>query len=307
MVLDREKVPLQESIEVAMRALIEKEASGGGSVKKADGEEEKALVIDTYALAAILKYQLQGLMLQLCGACVSVICARVSPKQKAKVVEMVSRCRVRVDESRRRPGRTSKRLTRSPQHQFQVKLADPTVQTLSIGDGANDVPMLQSAHIGVGVCGLEGQQAVNNSDYAVGQFRFLSNLLLEHGRFNYRRTSTVIKYIFYKNALLVLPQFFFGIFSAFSGQNYYNDVSLSCLFCLSVSLASFASLSLSVCLAWPPNHHPMLYCNRSTTNSTMSSTLRCRPSPSVSWTRTSHVQWRAPRPPCTATGSSTPT
>lgn len=51
----------------------------------------------------------------------------------------------------------------------QVKLADPTAQTLSIGDGANDVPMLQSAHIGVGVCGLEGQQAVNNSDYAIGQ------------------------------------------------------------------------------------------------------------------------------------------
>lgn len=54
--------------------------------------------------------------------------------------------------------------------------------------------------------------------------RFLANLLLEHGRFNYRRTSTVIKYIFYKNCLLVLPQFFFGIFSAFSGQNFYNDV-----------------------------------------------------------------------------------
>lgn len=54
-------------------------------------------------------------------------------------------------------------------HHRQVKLADPTVQTLSIGDGANDVPMLQSAHIGVGVCGLEGQQAVNNSDYAIGQ------------------------------------------------------------------------------------------------------------------------------------------
>jgi phospholipid-transporting ATPase len=82
----------------------------------------------------------------------------------------------------------------------------------------------QSAHIGVGVCGLEGQQAVNSSDYAIGQFRFLGNLLLEHGRFNYRRTSTVIKYIFYKNALLVLPQFFFGLYSSFSGQNFYNDV-----------------------------------------------------------------------------------
>lgn len=56
------------------------------------------------------------------------------------------------------------------------------------------------------------------------QFRFLANLLLEHGRFNYRRTATVVKYVFYKNALLVLPQFFFGIYSAFSGQNFYSDV-----------------------------------------------------------------------------------
>jgi hypothetical protein len=84
MALDREKVPLKESIEAAMGALIETEVNG-----PQEGEEEKALVVDTYALAAILKYELQGLMLKLCGACVSVICARVSPKQKAKVVEMV--------------------------------------------------------------------------------------------------------------------------------------------------------------------------------------------------------------------------
>ena len=87
MAVDREKVPLKESIETALGALIAKEASGEGSDGK-DGAE-KALVVDTYALAAIFKYELQGLMLKLCDACVSVVCARVSPKQKAKVVEMV--------------------------------------------------------------------------------------------------------------------------------------------------------------------------------------------------------------------------
>lgn len=87
MAVDREKVPLKESIEAALGALIAKEASREGSDGK-DGAE-KALVADTYALAAILKYELQGLMLKLCDACVSVVCARVSPKQKAKVVEMV--------------------------------------------------------------------------------------------------------------------------------------------------------------------------------------------------------------------------
>ena len=42
---------------------------------------------------------------------------------------------------------------------------------LSIGDGANDVAMLQAADVGVGIMGKEGRQAVNNSDYAVPQFR----------------------------------------------------------------------------------------------------------------------------------------
>lgn len=44
---------------------------------------------------------------------------------------------------------------------------------LAIGDGANDVAMIQSANIGVGIMGKEGRQAVNNSDYAIGQFRFV--------------------------------------------------------------------------------------------------------------------------------------
>ncbi|CAN0356758.1 unnamed protein product, partial [Scytosiphon promiscuus] len=58
----------------------------------------------------------------------------------------------------------------------------PGTRTLSIGDGANDVPMIQRAHIGVGISGQEGMQAVNASDYAVAQFAYLRKLLLVHGR-----------------------------------------------------------------------------------------------------------------------------
>jgi magnesium-transporting ATPase (P-type) len=193
MELDPEKVPLKESIEGKMRAtLAECQAQSNAMGNFEQPSVVRALVVDTYALAAILKYELQGLLVQICRKCKSVICARVSPKQKAKVVEM-------------------------------VKHADPTVQTVAIGDGANDVPMIQTAHVGIGIHGLEGQQAVNNSDYAIGQFRFLRDLLLVHGRWNYRRTSKVVSYIFYKNALLVLPQFFFGMFSMYSGQNFYFD------------------------------------------------------------------------------------
>ena len=63
-----------------------------------------------------------------------------------------------------------------------IKFGVEGVRTLAIGDGANDVAMIQAAHIGVGIKGEEGVQAVNSSDYALAQFRFLSPLVLKHGR-----------------------------------------------------------------------------------------------------------------------------
>ena len=78
------------------------------------------------------------------------------------------------------------------------------MRTLSIGDGANDVAMIQEAHVGVGIRGEEGLQAVNASDFAIAQFRFLSVLLLKHGRFNYVRMCRVVRYMFYKNVRYTL-------------------------------------------------------------------------------------------------------
>lgn len=63
--------------------------------------------------------------------------------------------------------------------------------TLSIGDGANDVSMIQAAHVGVGISGLEGMQAVMASDFAIAQFRYLADLLLVHGRWSYLRICKV--------------------------------------------------------------------------------------------------------------------
>jgi magnesium-transporting ATPase (P-type) len=103
MVMDNEKIPLKEPIQERMRAMVEAEAKAAAAAAAAGGMlPPRALIVDTYALAAILKYELQDLMLALCHLCVSVVCARVSPRQKAMVVEM-------------------------------VKKADPSVQTLSIG------------------------------------------------------------------------------------------------------------------------------------------------------------------------------
>jgi P-type E1-E2 ATPase len=77
--------------------------------------------------------------------------------------------------------------------------------TASVGDGANDVPMLHEAHLGIGIYGQEGMQAVQNADFAIGQFRFLWRLLLVHGRLNYIQKSDMILYCMFKNAILTFP------------------------------------------------------------------------------------------------------
>lgn len=155
------------------------------AVMRAQTSREVCLIVDTEALTGLEDAMVEDasvghVFIELASVVKSVICARVSPKQKARIVKL-------------------------------VRDASPESVTLSIGDGANDVPMIQTAHVGVGIHGLEGRQAVNASDYAIGQFRFLKRLLLVHGRWNHRRCALLTNYLFYKNNLLVLPNFFFGI------------------------------------------------------------------------------------------------
>eukprot|EP00741_Cyanophora_paradoxa_P005052 tig00000851_g4894.t1 len=99
----------------------------------------------------------------------------------------------------------------------------PTPMTLAIGDGANDVTMIQEAHIGIGISGKEGMQAVRAADYAIAQFRFLKRLLLVHGRWNYKRVSKVILYSFYKNISFVLTLFYFGFYNGKSGTTLFES------------------------------------------------------------------------------------
>ena len=122
----------------------------------------------------------------------AVICCRVSPMQKALIVRMIKK---------------------------NIKNAI----TLAIGDGANDVSMIQEADVGIGIYGEEGTQAAMSSDYAIGEFQFLRKLLLFHGRLNYMRISDMIIYFFFKNFLFTLPQFFFSFYSGYSGQTIFDD------------------------------------------------------------------------------------
>uniref|UniRef100_A0A4W6BZA9 ATPase phospholipid transporting 11B (putative) n=1 Tax=Lates calcarifer TaxID=8187 RepID=A0A4W6BZA9_LATCA len=97
--------------------------------------------------------------------------------------------------------------------------------TLAIGDGANDVSMIQEAH--VGIMGKEGRQAVRNSDYAIARFKFLAKLLLVHGHFYYIRIATLVQYFFYKNVCFITPQFLYQFFCLFSQQTLYDSVYLT--------------------------------------------------------------------------------
>ncbi|KAH6894066.1 hypothetical protein B0T10DRAFT_399522 [Thelonectria olida] len=141
------------------------------------------LVIDGFTLRWVLNDRLKQKFLLLCKQCKSVLCCRVSPAQKAAVVAMVKN--------------------------------GLDVMTLSIGDGANDVAMIQEADVGVGIAGVEGRQAAMSSDYAIAQFRFLQRLVLVHGRWSYRRLAESISNFFYKNMVWTFAIFWFEIFTDF--------------------------------------------------------------------------------------------
>lgn len=99
-----------------------------------------------------------------------------------------------------------------------IKTARSQPHTAAIGDGGNDVSMIQEAHVGIGIMGKEGRQATMCSDFAIAKFRFLKKALLVHGHWYYLRISILTQYFFYKNFIFIMPQLFYGLNSGFSAQ-----------------------------------------------------------------------------------------
>ncbi|KAK6163125.1 hypothetical protein DH2020_002966 [Rehmannia glutinosa] len=157
---------------------------GGNRVFKKGGANQVALIIDGTSLVYILDTDLEEQLFDLSSKCNVVLCCRVAPLQKAGIVALIKN---RTDD-----------------------------MTLAIGDGANDVSMIQMADVGIGISGQEGRQAVMASDFAMGQFRFLVPLLLVHGHWNYQRMSYMILYNFYRNAVFVLVLFWYVLFTSFT-------------------------------------------------------------------------------------------
>ncbi|RUS90719.1 hypothetical protein EGW08_001523 [Elysia chlorotica] len=172
--------------------------TAGENGNVANPEEEYgdfALVINGHSLAHALKPELELTLLNLGCMCKAVICCRVTPLQKALVVDLVKR------------------------HKKSI--------TLAIGDGANDVSMIKMAHIGIGISGQEGMQAVLASDYSLAQFAYLERLLLVHGRWSYLRMCKFLRYFFYKNFAFTLCHFWFAFFCGFSAQTLFDPYFIS--------------------------------------------------------------------------------
>uniref|UniRef100_A0A8C7ZUJ2 Phospholipid-transporting ATPase n=1 Tax=Oryzias sinensis TaxID=183150 RepID=A0A8C7ZUJ2_9TELE len=153
--------------------------------RNVDTTQKISLMIDGDTLAIALSPDLQDRFLELAKRCRSVLCCRVTPLQKSRVVKLV-----------------------------RDKLK---VMTLAVGDGANDVNMIQVADVGIGISGQEGMQAVMASDFAITRFKHLKKLLLVHGHWCHTRLANMIIYFFYKNAAYVNLLFWYQFYCGFSG------------------------------------------------------------------------------------------
>lgn len=155
---------------------------------------QHVLVIEGHAVRHALTEHRLTLFEQCAWACTAVVCCRCTPSQKSALVNMV-----------RRSGRIC----------------------VAIGDGANDVAMIQAANVGVGISGREGHQAARAADVAISQFGHLQKLLLVHGRLAHRRTAHIAQYTFYKSMCICAVQIMFNASCAFSGCSLLDTFALT--------------------------------------------------------------------------------
>ncbi|XP_062539523.1 phospholipid-transporting ATPase IF isoform X2 [Armigeres subalbatus] len=175
-------------------------------------DREYALLIDGASLAIALK-DLREVFRDLSIKCRAVLCCRLSPLQKCEVVQL-------------------------------MKTVESNPVTAAIGDGANDVSMIQEAHVGLGIVGKEGRQAARCADYAFAKFCMVKKLLLVHGHYFSTRLAVLVLYFFYKNLIFMGIQFYFQVDSMFSSQSVYDSVFLTLYNVLYTSLPVFV-LSLT--------------------------------------------------------------
>ena len=150
-------------------------------------KQDTALVIRGDSLEVCLEYYEHELM-ELVAAAPAVVCCRCSPEQKAAVVRLIER------------------------HTGKVAAA--------VGDGGNDVSMIQAASVGIGIVGKEGMQASLASDFSMTKFSHIARLLLVHGRNSYKRSASLSQFVIHRGLIITTMQ------AVFSAVFYFSSVSL---------------------------------------------------------------------------------
>lgn len=170
-----------------------------------------ALVIDGTTVSALLLH-LPKQFAELALQCKAVLCCRLSPLQKSEIVMLIKQSGNHI--------------------------------TAAIGDGANDVSMIQEAHIGIGIVGREGKQAARCADYAIAKFDMLQRLLLVHGHYNTERLAFLVLFYCYKNIIITGCMALFQIYDLYSATSVYNDLYLWLFDIIYISF-SFTYLAMS--------------------------------------------------------------
>jgi phospholipid-translocating ATPase len=151
---------------------------------------EAALVVDGNTLTICFERLADKFIRVACQA-PAVVCSRCAPTQKAAIVKLV--------------------------------MKNTKKQTAAIGDGGNDVNMIQSADIGLGIVGKEGRQASLAADFSITQFSHCQQLILWHGRNSYKRSARLSQFIIHRGLIISVIQavfsaiFYFATIPVFTG------------------------------------------------------------------------------------------
>ncbi|CAL1295012.1 unnamed protein product [Larinioides sclopetarius] len=140
-------------------------------------KNDSVLIIRGDCLELCLKFYPSEFM-ELACQCPAVVCCRCSPTQKAEVVRLIQL-------------ETGKRAC-------------------AVGDGGNDVSMIQAADVGIGIVGKEGKQASLAADFSVTQFSHISRLILVHGRYSYKRSAALSQFVIHRGLIISTMQAFFS-------------------------------------------------------------------------------------------------
>eukprot|EP01126_Amoeba_proteus_P066858 TRINITY_DN9759_c0_g2_i10.p1 TRINITY_DN9759_c0_g2~~TRINITY_DN9759_c0_g2_i10.p1 ORF type:complete len:863 (-),score=158.12 TRINITY_DN9759_c0_g2_i10:45-2633(-) len=186
-------------------------------------KKDTALVLDGRSLQLCADYCPELFMDVACKA-PSVVCCRCTPTQKAMIVSMIKK---------------------------HTKL-----QTCAVGDGGNDVSMIQAADVGLGIVGKEGRQASLAADFSINQFCYVSRLLIWHGRNSYKRSAALSQFVIHRGLIISFIQAVFSALFYFAAISIYNGwllVGYSTLFTMApvFSLVLDTDVTEKIALQYP--------------------------------------------------------